>query len=238
MTDRPRVPGTFNFRDLGGLRAADGVTRGGVLMRSDALVRLGDEGRAALRELGVRSAIDLREPVERALDPADFNGLEVAVHERPLFDGAIDMEAMKELPGLYLDVIENCGPQIAGAVALLGADTTLPAVFFCSAGKDRTGLVAALILSAVGVSDADVAAEYALTERVMQGAFRRAVEGRARAAGLSEQLMAVRLGAPAELMLGTLSELRERYWDAAGYLLANGLSASDLGALRRALAGP
>jgi len=232
------VPGTFNFRDLGGLRAGDGVTRHGVLMRSDALVRLGDEGRAALRALGVRSAIDLREPVERELDPPDFDGLPIALHQRPLFDGAIDMEAPKELPGLYLDVVERCGRQIAGALALLGGGDALPAVFFCSAGKDRTGLVAALTLSAVGVDDTDVAAEYALTERVMQGRFRQAVESRARAAGLSEQLLAVRLGAPADLMLETLAELRRQHGSAADYLRANGLGSADLDALRSALVGP
>jgi protein-tyrosine phosphatase len=232
------VPGTYNFRDLGGLPAGDGVTRHGVLMRSDALVRLGDEGRAALRELGVRAAIDLREPVERELDPADFNGLEIAMHQRPLFNGAIDMELPKELPGLYLDVVERCGPQIASAVALLSDDNARPAVFFCSAGKDRTGLVAALILSAVGVADADVAAEYGLTERVMQGAFRQAVEARARAAGLDEQMLAVRLGAPADLMLDTLAELRRRHGGAADYLLANGLGSADLKGLRGALVGP
>jgi protein-tyrosine phosphatase len=232
------VPGTFNFRDLGGLRAGDGVTRHGVLMRSDAPVRLGDEGRAALRELGIRAAIDLREPVERELDPVDFDGLPIAVHARPLFDGSIDMEAPKELPGLYLDVVERCGPQIAGAIGLLGAADALPAVFFCSAGKDRTGLVAALTLSAVGVDDADVAAEYARTERVMQGSFRKALEARARAAGLNEQLLAVRLGAPAELMLGTLAELRRRHGGAADYLRANGMGSADLDALRSALVGP
>jgi protein-tyrosine phosphatase len=229
------VPGTFNFRDLGGHRTADGVVRSGVLMRSDALVALGEAGRAALTRLGVRTAIDLRENVERELDPADLAGLGIELHSRPVFDGAIDLETEKGLPELYSEILDVRGERLAGSIGLLSSAGALPAVVFCSAGKDRTGLVCGLVLSAIGVSDEDVAAEYALTGDVLKGRFQRVLEARAKAAGLSEQALAVKLGAPADLMMTVLAGLRARHGGTAAYLRDHGLGAEDLAALRGAL---
>jgi protein-tyrosine phosphatase len=232
-----RVPGTFNFRDLGGYRAEGGITREGVLMRSDALVSLGPAGRAALARLDIQTAIDLREPVERQLDPADLDGVRIELHSNPVFAGGMDLDTPKGLPELYRDVLDSCGDRLAGAVRLLCRPAALPAVIFCSAGKDRTGLLSALILSAVGVEDDDVARDYTLTESVLEGEFRERLVRRARAAGLSEQALAVKLGAPEELMLELLGELRVSHGGAAAYLAAHGLQAEELQALRRALVG-
>jgi protein-tyrosine phosphatase len=235
MKHRSPIPGTFNFRDLGGHPADRGVTRSGVLMRSDAPVALGEAGRDALRGLNVRTAIDLREPIERDLDPHDLAELGIEVHSRPVFDGGLDLDTRKGLPELYREVLETCGERLAGAIRLLSRPGALPAIIFCSAGKDRTGLVSALTLSAVGVGDRDVAGDYALTEAVLHGEFRTKLEARAKAAGLSEQALAVKLGAPAELMLELLADLRSKHGGAAGYLAQHGLRADELQSLRRAL---
>src|SRR6202042_2044372 len=71
----PLIPGTFNSRDIGGLHAAGGVVRRGMLIRSDAPLALGDPGRALLPPLGIQTGGDLREPPERELDPADLDRL-------------------------------------------------------------------------------------------------------------------------------------------------------------------
>jgi protein-tyrosine phosphatase len=232
------LDGTHNFRDLGGLPAGGATTRAGVLMRSDALIRLGGSGRAALAERGVRTVLDLREPVERALDPVDLAGSGVEYVEWPLLDGLVDLHTPKGLGPLYHDIIERCGERFAGAVGTLARPGALPALVFCSAGKDRTGLLVALWLSAAGVDDDAVVADYARTGEAMRGAFRAAVEARARAAGLSEQALAVKLGAPADLMREILATLSARHGGAARYLTDHGLPEDRLAALRAAFVEP
>lgn len=228
------VPGTYNFRDLGGLPAGVGTIRPGRLLRSDALTGLPDAGFAALTDLGIRTAIDLRERNERRLDPPTVAEGTV-IHHRPLFGDAFDLADGWGLPEIYAGLLEHCGDRLAGVVALLAGTGALPAVIFCSAGKDRTGLVTALTLSALGVADDVVAEEYARTERVMHGAFRDVLVERSRRAGHNVQELAVKLGSPASLMLETLADLRERHGGAGGYLRDHGLPADALDRLRSAL---
>jgi protein-tyrosine phosphatase len=232
------VAGPVNLRDLGGYSAGVGTTRRGVLMRSDAPVGLDPAGIEALRRLQIRTAIDLREPIERELDPVELDGLGIAVRSWSVIDGRIDLHTLKDLPHLYREILDRCGDRLAGTIRLLSSAAAVPAVVFCSAGKDRTGLVSALVLAAAGVGDADVASEYALTEANMHGEFRRKVEARAIAAGLSEQALAAKLGAPSGLMLELLAELRETHGGAAGYLAKHGLGEDELGSLRRVLVAP
>jgi protein-tyrosine phosphatase len=232
------VAGPVNLRDLGGYNTGAGTTRRGLLLRSDAPVGLDEAGLEALRRLNIRTAIDLREPVERDLDPAEFDGLGIEVRPWPIVDGGIDLHTLQDLPHFYRQILDTRGERLAGAIRLLSSADALPAVVFCSAGKDRTGLVSALTLSALGVGDSDVADEYALTEANMHGEFRRKVEARAIAAGLSEQALAAKLGAPAGLMLELLAELRETHGGAAKYLAAHGLREDELDSLRRVLVAP
>jgi protein-tyrosine phosphatase len=232
------LPGTFNARDLGGLRTPDGAVRRGVVWRSDAPVELGAAGRNALRGMRVELAIDLREPVERQLDPADLGGLPIRIEEQPILDGDLDDVRDLSLSELYVVLLETRGPAFASAIARLAGAAGAPALFFCSAGKDRTGLVAALLLGSVGVLAEDVVADYALTGENLRGPFRDAIEARAKAAGLSEQELAVKIGAPPEAMWRVLDWLRERHGGAAAYLLAHGLSAAELDSLRRHLVDP
>jgi protein-tyrosine phosphatase len=229
------IPGTFNARDLGGLRTRDGIVRPGLVWRSDALIKLGDDGRAALDRLGVELAIDLREPIERRLDPADLGGLAVTLEEQPILNGDLENVRALSLGELYLLLLESRGPAFGAVIARLSQAGGAPSIFFCSAGKDRTGLVSALLLDAVGVLPEQIVADYVTTEENLQGPFRAAIEARAKAAGLSEQELAVKIGAPAEAMWGVLAWLRERYGGAAGYLREHGLAASELKSLHRDL---
>jgi protein-tyrosine phosphatase len=165
------VPGLHNLRDLGPLGRDTCVTRPGVLLRSEAPVTLGVGGRQALLELGVRTAIDLREPAERALNPPDLGVAGIEVHSVPIFSGAFNVSATDTLDELYSSTLAHCGARLGAAVAILAEPDALPAMVFCSVGKDRTGLLCALLLSAVGVDDAAIAEDYALTMSVMHGEF-------------------------------------------------------------------
>lgn len=233
----PLLPGTFNSRDVGGLRAGSGRLRSGHLVRSDAPVRLGEAGRLALRSLGIRRAIDLREPVERELDPPDLDGLDIEIHHQPILSDGFAVDPHSTLDEIYRDVLERRGVRIAAVVRLLARDDT-PTLIFCSAGKDRTGIVIAVLLSVLGVPDEDIVADYARTERSLDGAFRAAIEARAAASGLAKQELAAELGAPPRLMWDTLGWLRSTYGGAAGYVEVNGVSGSELRALHQRLVQP
>jgi protein-tyrosine phosphatase len=165
----------FNFRDVGGHETADGRrVRTGLLYRADTLHRLTERDLDALRGLGLRTVIDLRTRDE--LDRHGRAGLgddEVAHLHLPMIDEIrrSDVPADAEAPTrekrgeLYFRMVERGGPMVAEALRVLARPEALPAVFHCTAGKDRTGVLAALVLGQLGVPDDAIAADYAFTEQ-------------------------------------------------------------------------
>jgi protein-tyrosine phosphatase len=157
-----------NFRDLGGLATGDGRrTRFGVLYRSSGFEEVTDRGIAAARELGLRTVIDLRSsddfdprhPLHEAGAtlvnvPIARDGSPTDVH-RPLRpDGTADMARV------YRMLVDKSAASI-GRLFELVVDGATPAVIHCTSGKDRTGVVAALLLGAVGVTREQIVEDYA-----------------------------------------------------------------------------
>ena len=170
-----RLEGTPNFRDLGGLATVDGrVTRSGVLFRSSALEELSSRDvRLLIDDIGLRTVIDLRSDDDREIahslldTPVRYINLPISRGgpttslERPMgADGRVDM------PRIYRMYIETSAPSITEIIAELTSGAT-PALFHCAAGKDRTGVVAAILLSAVGVTRDAVIADFMETEPVL-----------------------------------------------------------------------
>jgi protein-tyrosine phosphatase len=217
------------------LRAAGGVVRRGAIIRSDAPVALGSAGRRVLSEFAPTLAIDLREPVERELDRADFGGLGIEIRHVPVLGEDFDLRTAVSLEDVYRMVIETRGAQLTVAVRVLAEPGALPAIVYCTAGKDRTGMVVALALSALGVPDDQIVADYARSEQNMSARFRAVIEARARAAGISEQAVAAKVGAPPALMRETLARLKAHHGGAVGYLKAHGMTDAELAALRAGL---
>ncbi|MEY2401621.1 MAG: protein-tyrosine phosphatase [Ilumatobacteraceae bacterium] len=171
----PRLEGTPNFRDLGGLATVDGrFTRHGVLFRSSALEELSSRDvRLLIDDIGLRTVIDLRSVDDREIaqslldTPVRYINLPISRGgpttslERPMgTDGRVDM------PRIYRMYIEKSAPAIGEIIAELTSGAT-PALFHCAAGKDRTGVVAAILLSAVGVTRDAVIADFMETEPVL-----------------------------------------------------------------------
>jgi protein-tyrosine phosphatase len=162
----------FNFRDLGGYGTADGRTVAwGRLYRSDMFHRMTEADRTRLRELGLRTVIDLRSTneVERW---GRFDHHEVDYHHHPLFEeGATALPPISgpdhpepvNPAAMYLLFADEGAASLARAFTVL-AEGDHPAVFHCAAGKDRTGVLAALLLVALGVPEDDVVDDYQLTE--------------------------------------------------------------------------
>jgi protein-tyrosine phosphatase len=151
----------------------------------------------------------------------------------------IGSEALNALPpelgAVYRYLVDACGAAMAAAIGRLCAPGALPGLIHCSAGKDRTGLLAALILAEIGVDDEIIAADYALS-RIYLPAEPVGVIRHVRAStGLGQRLNIQLTGSPPELILSALAQVRSLAGSVTGYLLRHGLTAADLESLRAAL---
>jgi protein-tyrosine phosphatase len=167
--------GCVNFRDLGGYRTADGhQIAWRRLFRADGLHRLSEADQTRLIELDVSTVIDLRtvdEAEQRGRFPVDR--VPVRYVDLPLTDV---LPSTEELPSWrearyvaerYVEMVSQGAPALTRAFEVLGDEGSLPAVFHCSAGKDRTGVLSALILAFLGVPDETIVADYAISAAAM-----------------------------------------------------------------------
>jgi protein tyrosine/serine phosphatase len=164
--------GAYNFRDLGGYPAAGGRrTRWGRLFRSDTLHELTPEDLVVLRELGLRTVIDLRSVDEvqqsgrglLAHEPIDYRHLSVLADDAEGESEAGPAPAGADLADRYLWYLEVGRGALVKALGAMAEDDRYPIVFHCAAGKDRTGVLAALVLDLVGVEPAVIAQDYVIT---------------------------------------------------------------------------
>ena len=232
----PTFSAAFNFRDVGGHTGLDGRTvRSRRLYRSDSLHRIDEADRDAFAALGVRTVIDLRRPheVERDGRVPAYDGL-TYVHIHPVHR---DWEKVpyderqslaRYLADRYLDLAETGAPGLARAVGVIADEQASPVVVHCVAGKDRTGVVCALTLSLLGVADADIARDYALST----AASKRFSAWLVKQAPDTGPYPPPFLASPVEAMLLFLAELRERHGSVENYICDAGLPAERITALR------
>ncbi|WP_326566369.1 tyrosine-protein phosphatase [Amycolatopsis rhabdoformis] len=161
------VPGLPNVRDLGGLRRPDGARlRRRILVRGPAPSL---PTAPAISELGIRAIVDLRLPRERQTLPGpEHTG--ATVLPRPVSGDMSRIRGnLRPRPSDYLanyrGMLVRAAPVAAEIVELLAEGAATPIYVCCTVGKDRTGVVSALVLRALGVRMADVAGDYALTAR-------------------------------------------------------------------------
>ncbi|MBA2668119.1 MAG: tyrosine-protein phosphatase [Trueperaceae bacterium] len=226
--------GTCNARDLGGLPLArGGETARGRIFRADAPLRREDGDLVALRQLGITTVIDLREPEEIALEPNALAAVEgISVHGVDVWG---PMRAARtppfdpwDLPSMYVAAIDHAGAAFARAVDLLAAAEGA-VLFHCTVGKDRTGLVAALLLEALGVPRSAVVQDYALTHDRIDGVRARLLARGERHGVRREDYLRV-LGATPEVLMQALRHVDDRFSGAESYLLRAG---ADPGSLPR-----
>lgn len=244
--------GAHNVRDLGGIPlTGGGTTPHGRLLRADALDALtADDVELLAGTFGLRHVIDLRSAAERAergrgplgdVDGVRYTEVEViptdalarrrearaAAYERGDDPDVIMAEG-------YVELLELGGPAYRLALDRLAADDGAPALFHCSAGKDRTGVLAALLLDLAGADRGAIVADYALTEERVPAIVLR-LTGAASFEELAEQLPVFTFQAKAGTMRHLLTRLDERWGGAAGYLRSIGVGSSQLDTLRSLL---
>jgi protein-tyrosine phosphatase len=174
MTPDRHVPfdNLCNFRDLGGYATIDGhTTRWRTLYRADSLGRLAGEGDLRrFRELGIGTVIDLRYPWEiaargRLPETDGVTWLNLSIEHRTYDQSQIDPEVdpWRYLADRYAEVAADGTAELRQAIETI-AGAREPVVFHCASGKDRTGLLAALVLALLDVPVETIAADFARTE--------------------------------------------------------------------------
>lgn len=235
------IDGSYNVRDLGGLPTADGhITCWKTFIRAGNLDKVSAAGCQYLTTYGVTTVIDLRDEWEVESYPNVFAQI-AGVHyaNLPLIGSRCAQdetwkaasERYTHLHELYAYYLDTCQPQIASIISAV-AGSSGGTIFHCYAGKDRTGLIAALVLGAVGVSASDIAADYALTGEHITHLV---AEWRAYAIQHNRDLAALERDAAShpQTMLDTLAHLTTRYGGVRPYLLSCGVTDTQLEALRQ-----
>lgn len=234
-----------NFRELAGLAVAGGTIRSGAVWRSDDVSFIPYAQAEELVGDGLSTVIDLRSPQE-----ASFTGrgplasMDVDHHTLPLTDEMALPEVLArarlrgatptEVGEWYADVAVERAPAIARGLGII-ADAPGAVLFHCSAGKDRTGIFAAALLSALGAVDDTIMADYGRTAAVLPAV-------RARLAPIVQAILGTTprptdprgasLGADPENMRAMLDTLRERSGGLAELMSAHGLTGTAIERLR------
>ena len=173
---RVACEGCFNFRDLGGYATEDGRwTRRGRLYRADGPHALTAADIDKLAALGLATVIDLRTPDEVAERGCYVDVLsDLIEYHLPMMDVLPDTNELPEwvdpevVADRYAAMLDAGRDNIAEMLAVLSDPSAYPAMFHCSAGKDRTGVVAAVLLGVMRVPDATIIADYAMSGTAMR----------------------------------------------------------------------
>jgi protein-tyrosine phosphatase len=238
MSDRAvAFTNVFNFRDLGGYRTADGaIVRWHRLYRADDLSYLGEDDYERFCSLGIRTVVDLRRPneIEELGRAPDLAG--VAYHhvhlvhptwqQRPFENTAERTEYVIER---YREMADVSADGFGQALRLIADPERAPLVFHCIAGKDRTGILAALTLSLLGVSDHDVIDDYHLSELAEPLAWARyTTDRRPDLSGVDRPYEV----SPREAMAGFLDNLRAEHGSVETYAASIGITSEHIASMK------
>ena len=243
------LDGTLNFREVGGLPTSDGRRLGhGRLFRSDTLQFLTEESvRRLTTELGLTTVVDLRLPYEVEVEgrgpltevphryhhlPFLVSGSEQQGNATPRFTSEDDVIVQH-----YLGYLASSPDAVAGVVSALAQPGALPAVVHCAAGKDRTGVAVAVVLTAVGVPADVIAAEYAAGAENMAAVFAQLRRMRSYGERLDAMPAEARI-TEAATMARFLAAVDREYGGVARFLADQGIDDATLRQLREQLTEP
>jgi len=235
------IPGAFNFRDLAGIPIRGGVIGPGRVFRSDLLHRGdGDEAYDALARLGVVTVVDLRVNDERHHDGALDGRDDLTVHHVPLlsevwsWDDELAATEDSFLRDRSIEILDRRADFVVRAVRLLVEAPAGAVAFHCTAGKDRTGVLAATLLGLLGAADRHIVDDYARSAEAMPAIaawFHEQNPGPALNSEVRDRLR--RRAAMPENMQGVLDHVLVRYRGFEGWAEASGFGVDELSELHR-----
>lgn len=240
------LQGANNVRELGGYRTSDGRrTKEHVFLRADGLDGLTGKDRHYLRRYPVGLVVDLRSRYETRLAP-DKLDKHFEQHHVPMFDHVQSELARRmseeyrddapaqpvptSLAEIYILLAETEKEEIRTVLKML-VDADKPALFHCTAGKDRTGTIAMCLLEMAGVPEETILDDYAATARYLGEAYGFGSHGED---GVPEDAYDSR----PEIMRGLRDHLKEEYGSMRGYLHDIGITDDDIARLREKFTEP
>lgn len=214
------------------------------MYRAGSLDRMTANDLVLFAELGIETVIDLRNSDERERIPDPVASVHVPImnrflksRERPDFSALVEHDhGVAFMRDMNLGLLEHAGAEIGEVLRLLAERVPQPAMFHCTAGKDRTGLIAALLLELLGVDRETVLDDFELTEQFSgpkedSHGFQRMLQR-----GVAPEAAAGAFGAPRSMMGDVLDELDQRYGGVERYLLGcAGLDEDAINTLRASL---
>lgn len=224
------LPDTHNVRDLGGYKSRDGrQTQWRRILRADNLYHLAPASLHALSDAGLALVVDLRNDRELAAEPNPF-----AHHPGTTYLNVSLFEALAPIGSLggtfdmadrYRTALDRCGSTLSTILGRIADAPDGMVVFHCTAGKDRTGILAAMILSLVGVDEQEIIADYALTAEALPLLDR--LRRRSLDAGVDPIDVERVLASDAATMASTLHYLNAIHGGAASYFDRHGFDAGQ-----------
>ncbi|MDW7657998.1 MAG: tyrosine-protein phosphatase [Bacillota bacterium] len=233
----------YNIRDLGGHPTADGrETQCGRFIRSDAPVRLSQSDLDVLLSYPVRHVIDLRSQSEIRQQPHDLRDQPgISYHNIPLLGVSLERDMMRlqrnnghkkiSLVDLYRHILDQSQTAIRSVMLTLAAADSDARLFNCSHGKDRTGLITALLLALAGVGHDHIVDDYQVSESLLKPWFDTFIH-------MVPETDRRFFMTPPHYMRETLAYIEEKYHGATSYLLACGVDISVQERLRQLLLAP
>lgn len=221
----------LNMRDLGGYGCEGGMTKYGVVLRSDQLCGMTDDEKAMLKARGLTDVVDLRSEGERERYPNDFAGdPDVTIHTITVGHTVDAMQFSpadyKNMGEMYVEMVDANGRQYVDMVRA-AAEAKGMVIVHCMAGKDRTGIVCALILKALGVCDADVVADYQISETHQHH------EDDERFLTSNPDMPRYLMRSEPENMRILLRHFNEKYGGPLAYIRQNGFTDADMALLKQ-----
>ncbi len=237
---RVRLDGAHNFRDLGGYRTADGrMVPWRRVFRSDALQELTPRDLERLADIGITTVVDLRTAAEVTREGRAPDAMAARyLHHSVLKEEGTESQAAPrgDVALRYRWYLEESPEVVATVLGLFAADHHHPLVFHCAAGKDRTGVVAALVLECLGVDRPTVVADYVATQPAMPAIIERL--RRTRPDLVPDEVPPTAYAVRATAIEGFLASLDEEYGGASGWAASVGLGSAFLEELRANLLVP
>ena len=230
-------PDCYNARDLGGLPAGGGKeTRWRSVIRSDILNRLTETGQQALLDYGVKTIIDLRSPQEAEKEPSiNLINPDLPLHYMNLplekyypHVGALIRQA-KSRAEVYCIILDYYPDSVIEVMRAIGRAQPGGIVVHCHAGKDRTGMVSALLLKLIGVDPDIIAADYAESQIRLWPLYEKNM---AETKDKSDVDFWERPTATADMMATMLEHIDTRLGGIENYLHASGLSSVEIDLLK------
>jgi protein-tyrosine phosphatase len=233
---RLNFPRLLNARDLGGLRTRTGErTREKAFLRTDDLFNLTPEGAQALLSYGVTTVIDLRWPEELEARPTPFKAKDGKVRYAhiSLLDGS-EKTWISKAPAVSKErwncvVLDHSRREIVEVLRRVADAPAGVVLFHCVAGKDRTGVIAAMLLAAADVEPSEIAADYAISTEFIKEAYLARHPRESWGAVLEE------VRCPPEQILNMIAHLDSHYGGALAYLRESGLSSGAIARIRSRL---